>query len=212
MTDRKHFKQLVRERMRRTGERYTVARRHVAGAPSWELRGGLARRAPRRSPTCSPTSASRRGGAPLSEAMILGAGGGLGAGYILWEFESHGYRGADARLPAPVAVPGPLGERAGRAARPARRAARDRRGEGRGRRAGRPARPRPAGDRLGRPVPARPARPAALARRLRRPAGRGLRARGRRRTRSTTARRRARRSPPTCSPPRAAASAPTSTG
>ena len=31
------------------------------------------------------------GGAPLSEAMILGAGGGLGAGYILWEFESRGY-------------------------------------------------------------------------------------------------------------------------
>ncbi len=31
MTARKHFKQLVRERMRKTGERYTVARRHVEG-------------------------------------------------------------------------------------------------------------------------------------------------------------------------------------
>ena len=28
----------------------------------------------------------------LSEAMVLGVGGGLGAGYILWEFEAHGYR------------------------------------------------------------------------------------------------------------------------
>ena len=46
MTDRKHFKQLVRERMRQTGERYTVARRHVAAdaTPEWELRGGLRRR------------------------------------------------------------------------------------------------------------------------------------------------------------------------
>jgi len=28
-------------------------------------------------------------GAEISEAMVLGAGGGLGAGYILWEFEAH---------------------------------------------------------------------------------------------------------------------------
>ena len=45
MTARKHLKHLVRERMRRTGERYTVARRHVRTAhPAWELRGGVARR------------------------------------------------------------------------------------------------------------------------------------------------------------------------
>ena len=31
-------------------------------------------------------------GEPLSEAMVLGIGGGLGAGYILWEFEAHGRR------------------------------------------------------------------------------------------------------------------------
>lgn len=28
-------------------------------------------------------------GRPLTEAAILGIGGGLGAGYILWEFKSH---------------------------------------------------------------------------------------------------------------------------
>jgi len=34
MTARKHLKQLVRDRMRKTGERYTVARRHVVDADS----------------------------------------------------------------------------------------------------------------------------------------------------------------------------------
>lgn len=29
-------------------------------------------------------------GQPFSEAMLLGVGGGLGAGYILWEFKAHG--------------------------------------------------------------------------------------------------------------------------
>ena len=43
MTTRKHFKQLVRDRMLKTGEKYTVARRHVeASAPVyWERRGGI---------------------------------------------------------------------------------------------------------------------------------------------------------------------------
>ena len=47
---------------------------------------------PRRWPTSSPTRASSPGltGEPLTEATILGIGGGLGAGYILWEFKSHG--------------------------------------------------------------------------------------------------------------------------
>ena len=30
-------------------------------------------------------------GKPLSEPMLVGIGGGLGASYILWEFEKHGY-------------------------------------------------------------------------------------------------------------------------
>jgi hypothetical protein len=33
-------------------------------------------------------------GKSLSEAMVLGVGGGLGAMYILWEFEKHGYPSA----------------------------------------------------------------------------------------------------------------------
>ena len=31
-------------------------------------------------------------GAQISEPMVLGVGGGLGAGYILWEFQAHGAR------------------------------------------------------------------------------------------------------------------------
>ncbi len=31
-------------------------------------------------------------GKPFSEPMLLGIGGGLGASYLLWEFEKHGSR------------------------------------------------------------------------------------------------------------------------
>ena len=107
MTTHKGFKQLVRARMARTGERYAAARRAVlagsgeAGKPaaSGPVAGGgrvdiapaglhpetaalarvLAERGVR-----SPAT-----GEPLSEAMVLGIGGGLGAGYILWQFTAR---------------------------------------------------------------------------------------------------------------------------
>ncbi len=92
MTARKHFKHLVRERMRKTGERYTVARRHVAGPePGWELRGGVHGDTAAFANVLANLGVSVAG-EPLSEAMILGLGGGLGAGYILWEFEAHNSR------------------------------------------------------------------------------------------------------------------------
>ena len=114
MTTQKSFKHVVRARMAKTGERYAAARRAllandapaptasastdvdvdaavaVVAAGGYRLRGGL-----------SPTSATvanvlaDRGvlssltGEPLSEAMVFGVGGGLGAGYILWEFSAH---------------------------------------------------------------------------------------------------------------------------
>ena len=104
MTESKHLKARIRARMAHTGERYQTAWRHVVGeregtaaaatgdgaafVPAddggWRLRGGL-----------HPDSAAianvlAHHGAEVSEAMVLGAGGGLGAGYILWEFEAHG--------------------------------------------------------------------------------------------------------------------------
>src|SRR5690349_12793360 len=98
MTTRKHLKQLVRDRMRKTGERYTVARRHVVaggepGPGGWELRGGLdAETAAFANVLANLGVVAPESGEALSEAMVLGVGGGLGAGYILWEFEARGYR------------------------------------------------------------------------------------------------------------------------
>lgn len=93
MTSRKQFKTRVRSRMARTGESYSTALRHVAGpepvrrVAGYRLRGGV-----------HPESASlanvlahhgvRAGGTELTEALVFGASGGPGAGYILWEF-SH---------------------------------------------------------------------------------------------------------------------------
>ena len=87
MTSQKHLKARIRTRMSRTGERYTTARRHVAGDERSTLRidhghhlsGGV-----------HPDTAAIAHAVPeVSEAMVLGVGGGLGAGYILWEFEAH---------------------------------------------------------------------------------------------------------------------------
>jgi hypothetical protein len=96
MTAHKHLKERVRARMARTGESYTTARRHVLNAlPASEylLLGGA------HPDTHAITGVlANRGlldpdtGRPLSEAMVLGVGGGLGAGYILWEFKAHDQR------------------------------------------------------------------------------------------------------------------------
>jgi butirosin biosynthesis protein H-like/uncharacterized protein DUF4872 len=96
MTAHKHLKERIRARMARTGESYTTARRHVLNAlpPSeYQLLGGV-------HPDTHAIAGvlANRGllaphtGQPLSEAMVLGAGGGLGAGYILWEFKAHDLR------------------------------------------------------------------------------------------------------------------------
>jgi hypothetical protein len=82
--------------MARTGESYTTARRHVLNAlppADYELLGGV-------HPDTHAIAGvlANRGllaphtGRPLTEAMVLGAGGGLGAGYILWEFKAHDHR------------------------------------------------------------------------------------------------------------------------
>ena len=96
MTAHKHLKERVRARMARTGESYTTARRHVLNAlPASEylLLGGA------HPDTHAITGVlANRGlldpdtGRPLSEAMVLGVGGGLGAGYILWAFKAHDQR------------------------------------------------------------------------------------------------------------------------
>jgi hypothetical protein len=100
MTSKKQLKERVRARMAATGERYATARRHVVGADpapaidhGYRLRGGLHAE----SATVANLLAHHgvrlaATGEPPSEALVLGAGGGLGAGYILWEFQAHGSR------------------------------------------------------------------------------------------------------------------------
>jgi hypothetical protein len=90
MTEQKHLKARIRARMARTGERYAAARRHVVGDAErpgtdhdWPLRGGL------HPETAAVAHVLAGHGVELSEAMVLGIGGGLGAGYILWEFAAH---------------------------------------------------------------------------------------------------------------------------
>ena len=98
MTARKHLKAHIRARMARTGARYVTARRHVVGAEDapavdhgYALRGGVH---PDTAAVANVLAhhgvAAEHTGEPLSEAMVLGIGGGLGAGYILWEFKAHG--------------------------------------------------------------------------------------------------------------------------
>ncbi len=91
MTKQRQLKSRIRERMTKTGESYLTARRHVLNsAPStdYDHFGGV-----------HPETAAlancfaNRGvlnpltGEPIGEAAILGIGGGLGGGYILWEFD-----------------------------------------------------------------------------------------------------------------------------
>ncbi|MFD4637326.1 BtrH N-terminal domain-containing protein [Lentzea sp. NPDC058436] len=90
MTSRKQFKAQVRARMAKTGERYTTAFAHLSGASAdggWTLRGGT-------DPDAAGLNAmlAARGISGLNEALVFGIGGGIGAGYILWEFKQHNSR------------------------------------------------------------------------------------------------------------------------
>ena len=199
MTTHKAFKRLVRARMARTGKRCSPppaaassgARRTDAlprpppiprsqsRRPGTGCAEGCTRR-PRRWPTSSANQGVVSGltGEPLTEAAIMGIGGGLGAGYILWEFKRHG---------APVLTLGfrnrwryPSTRAEDRHdARPARsraRRARVRRREGGSRGARCTPRWRPGRHRVGRPAGARDLGPARRAR--------GARQLGRRRVRA----------------------------
>ena len=109
MTTDKAFKRVVRARMAKTGERYAAARRALVEAPrdrhhpqptrrlvtpaGYRMRGGLhPETATLANVLANRGVVSGLTGEPLTEAAILGIGGGLGAGYILWEFQSHAGR------------------------------------------------------------------------------------------------------------------------
>ncbi|GAA0994964.1 hypothetical protein GCM10009555_088330 [Acrocarpospora macrocephala] len=88
MTDKKQLKARIRARMAKTGESYTTARRHLVGpgeSPAadggWRLHGG------RHPDSAVITNILRNAGAEITEPLVFVAGGGLGAGYILWEWK-----------------------------------------------------------------------------------------------------------------------------
>lgn len=98
MTVAKQLKARIRERMARTGERYSVARAHVVGTTGpgpvvdagWALRGGTDPDAAALANLLAHQGVTGPHG-PLDEALLLVVGG-LGAGYILWEFERDASR------------------------------------------------------------------------------------------------------------------------
>jgi hypothetical protein len=115
MTTNKAFKRLVRARMAKTGERYAAARRHLledaaserqaartadaATSSRYRLRGGLhPETATLANVLANQGVVSGLTQEPLTEAAILGIGGGLGAGYILWQFQAE-HRGKVHRGP-----------------------------------------------------------------------------------------------------------------
>jgi hypothetical protein len=96
MTRSKHLKQRVRARMSKTGESYTAARRRIlaarphagATARGYVLRGGTHPETAALANTLANAGVTA-GGDPMTEELVLGVGGGLGAGYILWEFRGR---------------------------------------------------------------------------------------------------------------------------
>jgi hypothetical protein len=93
MTSDKRLKARIRARMAKTGERYTTARRHFVSTPEpvpdvlgYTLRSGQDPDAAALANVLAHAGVTAPDGASLSEAIVFGVMGGLGAGYILWEF------------------------------------------------------------------------------------------------------------------------------
>lgn len=98
MTTQKQLKARIRQRMAATGERYAAARAHLVGTAGnhdhpqpvvdsgWILRGGGDPDTAALANVLVNAGVSGPEG-PLSEELILIIAGGLGAGYILWEFQ-----------------------------------------------------------------------------------------------------------------------------
>jgi hypothetical protein len=100
VTERKHLKQLVRARMGKTGESYTTARRQIIRPVAQPSESS---RAPHHFPGSIPAAAALRAllsqagirnphtGAPLSEAMVFGIAGGIGAGVFAFYYPKEDF-------------------------------------------------------------------------------------------------------------------------
>ena len=89
MTKGGDFKKIVRARMARTGERYAAARAQLASQPAASAcRGGH----PESSALVRVLAAAGITGpdrAPITESLVLGLGGGIGAAWFVFEYKGH---------------------------------------------------------------------------------------------------------------------------
>src|SRR5262245_60264836 len=92
MTTRKHFKQLVRARMAKTGESYSAARRQVlrqadsSTAGSFHFPGSVPSAGVLRALLAQAGVRNPHTAAPFSEAMVFGLAGGIGAGMFAFHY------------------------------------------------------------------------------------------------------------------------------
>lgn len=93
MTVRKHFKQLVRERMKKTGESYTSARRHLLNdKPQPPVDPRLTCHFPGNIPGATALRVLlAAAGQPISEAMAFGIAGGLGIGVAAFHYAKEDF-------------------------------------------------------------------------------------------------------------------------
>ena len=96
MTDHRSRKQLVRERMARTGESYTTAHRHVtarrtAGQIPGLVAGYPAFGAEQHQPSALSRHLLAQAGLDVSEPMACGLGGGIGFLYAVFEYKTVPY-------------------------------------------------------------------------------------------------------------------------
>jgi hypothetical protein len=101
MTEQKRFKQLVRARMARTGERYAAARRQLLGAeadpgtkpqsPFTHFPGSVPAATGLRIALANAGVHAPHTGAPFTEAMAFGIGGGIGAGVFSFHYAKEDF-------------------------------------------------------------------------------------------------------------------------
>jgi hypothetical protein len=96
MTAHKHLKEIVRARMRKTGESYTTARRHIVrqvgvlqdfSPTRWHLPGNIPATTALRVLLTAAGIRNPRDENPLSEAMLFGICGGIGIGVASFYYE-----------------------------------------------------------------------------------------------------------------------------
>src|SRR5688572_3782700 len=93
MTVRKHFKQLVRDRMNKTGESYSTARRQLLKnnqppadpTTRWHFPGSVP------ATTALRVLLAAAGVGPFSEEMLFGIAGGVGIGVAAFRYEKEDF-------------------------------------------------------------------------------------------------------------------------